>query len=211
MSDRELVTIDKEQWNQLLTSVVTLSNAIWGVKDELKPLDNAINNQSENLGKWLATINDTISAGFDKVVSNQLPDLSSKRLITVRVQIADLNLTIEGDVRKMNLTDTQQATAEFGQPVDKKGFPASIQDGSAAFSASDDSVTVTQDSGNPLKCLVVANHPSDPAGAAIVTLTADADLGDGVKPITGSFAVLVTSGEATGFGPVTEGPAEEQP
>jgi len=32
-----------------------------------------------------------------------------------------------------------------------------------------------------------------------------------VKPITGNFAVIVTGGEAAGFGPVTEGPVEEQP
>jgi len=69
MSDREWVTIDATQFERLLTDLIAISNSVWGVKDQVAPIDDAINDHSDNTGKWLATINDTISAGFAAVVA----------------------------------------------------------------------------------------------------------------------------------------------
>ncbi len=67
MSDKELVTINPEQWERLLTDLVTLTNAGWGIRDELRPLDNAIDNHAIEVTKWLGSINDTLGAGLAEV------------------------------------------------------------------------------------------------------------------------------------------------
>ena len=57
---------------------------------------------------------------------------------------------------------------------------------------------------------MVAGNPTVDGSPATITISADADLGDGVKAITGVEPLIVTSGEATGFGPATVGPIAEQ-
>lgn len=109
----------------------------------------------------------------------------------------------------VELRDTQQVSAEFGAPTDKKGKTTTIQDGSAVWTSdNEDAVTVVPDASNPLKALLVAGNP----GAAQVSLSADADLGDGVVTITSDpIGVSVVVGQATAFGAATLGTPEEQP
>jgi hypothetical protein len=133
----------------------------------------------------------------------------------IRVRDLETGLTFKGRISKMQLTDTQKVRVTFGKPVDRKGFPATIQ-GDPVFAASDDAVTLQPVDGDPYSIDVVANHPS-PNGddgvtpeAGTLTISGDADLGDGVETITGAEAYIVTSGQAAGFGPATVGPAEEQ-
>src|SRR6476646_8830517 len=61
--------IDIQSGSQIDLRLGEFGNALWAVNDQLKPIDNAINNHSDNTAKWLATINDTISAGFAAVVA----------------------------------------------------------------------------------------------------------------------------------------------
>jgi hypothetical protein len=137
------------------------------------------------------------------------PDFRTKRLTLTKVTI-DFGAAIEGEIKKMQLTDTQQATIEFGAPVDKKGFPAKVQEGSVVISIDDAAqATVTQDTANPLKAQVVALAPSDVP--TMIRIKADADLGDGVELIEGSEPYNTTSSKATGFGAPTIGTPEEQP
>ncbi len=106
------------------------------------------------------------------------------------------------------LTNTQQCAATWPSPVDKKGSPAPVQDGSIKFTSSDVTVaTATADATNPYKCLIVAVG----AGTATVNISADADLGDGVATIQGvPIDLTITGGQAVGFGePVVTTPVEQ--
>jgi len=107
------------------------------------------------------------------------------------------------------LTDSQQVDVTYQGPVNRKGKPAPVQDGSVAFKTSDPTVaTIVQDAGNPFKGTIVAGN----AGVCEVSLTADADLGDGVTTIESEHvAVQVTAGAAVGFGSPTIGTPIEQP
>jgi hypothetical protein len=135
---------------------------------------------------------------------------AAERLTVIRVQDLDTGLIVEGRITLMVLTDTQKARITFGQPLDRKGFPAKVQDGSVTFSISDDSAVVTQDPADPFSADVVAAHPTPDNQPATITISADADLGEGVKTITGVEPLIVTSGEAAGFGPATVGEVTEQ-
>ena len=89
------------------------------------------------------------------------------------------------------LTDSQDCPIGY-KAKDRKGNEAQVQD--AVFTSGDESIaTVIDDPNAPGGKMV---HAVGPLGATAVTLTADADLGEGVKPIIGSFAVIVNPGEA---------------
>lgn len=136
----------------------------------------------------------------------------SDRLILVRVEDLDTGLTTEGDIRAMKIKDSERCTIEFGAPVDKRGKPAKVQPGSVRWSIGDSAVaTVEQDPTNPLKATVTGIAPNEDGEGTVINIEADADLGDGVKSISGVEPLVVTSGEAVGFGPASLGTPEEQP
>jgi len=109
---------------------------------------------------------------------------------------------------KAPLTNTQQVDFEYAPPVDKAGQPADVQAGSVKLKSSDVTVaSVTQDPANPFKGLI----KSVGKGACQITISADADLGDGDTEISGEpIDVTVTGGQAVGFGGVTVGTPVEQ-
>jgi len=104
------------------------------------------------------------------------------------------------------LSATQEAIVE-AIITDRRGNPAAVQDPQWA-SLEETAVTVTPDPTNPLKATVKAVGPVDEASQ--VQFTADADLGDGVKPLIGLLDVVVTAGEAT-IVELTAGAPTEQP
>lgn len=126
-----------------------------------------------------------------------------------KVRDLDTGLQTQGRITKMNLTDTQKTRVTFGKPVDKKGFLAEIQ-GDPTFSASDDAITLTPVDGDAFSVDVSANHPNLDVNGGVLTVSGDADLGEGVESITGVEAYVVSSGKAAGFGPASVGPIEEQ-
>ena len=120
-----------------------------------------------------------------------------------------------GDIKSMQITDSQQFKITFPAPVDKKGFPAKVQDGSVSITVGNDTATVEpnpDDPTNKFSALVKGSRPGADDGSEVtaVTISADADLGEGVKTITKAVELMVTSGEATGFGEPTVGAVEEQ-
>jgi hypothetical protein len=115
-----------------------------------------------------------------------------------------------GGLTHMRLTTTQQATIEFGPPVDRKGRPAKVQEGSIAWNISDASARVEVDPDNPLKATIIGELPNDESGGATITISADADLGDGVREITGVEPLVVVPADAVGFGAPTVGTPTEQ-
>lgn len=118
------------------------------------------------------------------------------------------------------LTDTQQVVVTYGGPVDGKGNPAPVE--SLTF-VSQDTSTAEFLPGVPDAAGVIGPDPandgmirgtvvSKAAGVTRVNITADADMGDGVKTIDGELVdVQVTTQEAVGFGAPTVGTPTEQP
>lgn len=105
----------------------------------------------------------------------------------------------------VTLPDDKQFTATISV-VDAKGNPALI-DGIATWASSDPTLVAVTPSVDGLSALVVAVGA---LGTTQVTVTADADLGSGVRAITGLLDVTVVAGEAVGL-TVTAGPLEPQP
>jgi hypothetical protein len=108
----------------------------------------------------------------------------------------------------LQLVDTQKCALGVGTPVDAKGAPAKVQDGSVVWTSSDPTVVaVTQDAQDQLKAVIVAGLP----GTAQVNVSGDADLGDAVKKISAPpLDVTVVAGAAVAFGAISTGTPEEQ-
>jgi len=104
----------------------------------------------------------------------------------------------------VTLTDTQQVGITV-TAADKRGGKADVQ--SVTFASTDDSVaSVNQDTVDTHKATVVAHVP----GTITVNVSADADLGDGVRTITGSLDFTITGGGAATLA-VNPGTPVEQP
>jgi hypothetical protein len=117
---------------------------------------------------------------------------------------ADLEGQITEGITKMDLRDDQQVTLTI-QPVDKKGKPALV-DGVPEWLSSNTDVATVEPSSDGLSALVVAGAPGD---SATISVTADADLGAGVTPISGSLVVTVVPGAATSVTIVPGTPADQ--
>jgi hypothetical protein len=94
---------------------------------------------------------------------------------------------------QLTLTATQNAPVQ-AICKDAKGNPAQVE--TPRYTTSDDSIValIPDPGGDPLKTIASAVGP---LGAALITFTADADLGAGMKPIIGTMDVVVNPGEAT--------------
>lgn len=103
------------------------------------------------------------------------------------------------------ITDTQFIEGQV-QPVNKKGQPSQVEQGSVEYSSSNEAVfTVTEDADDETKFVVTAVG----AGTGQLNYSADADLGEGVVTITGFTDIEITPAQATGFN-VTFGEPQEQ-
>ncbi len=111
----------------------------------------------------------------------------------------------KGEVNLMlTLTSSQKAalTVAF---KDKKGNPATV-DGAPIWGVDNPNVLAITPAADGLSCDVSAVGP---LGTALVSVQADADLGEGVVPIAGSLEVMITSGAAETV-EITAGAPEEQ-
>lgn len=113
--------------------------------------------------------------------------------------------TEENPVATQVINDNQQFVARI-EPKSKKGNPARV-DGVPTWESSDPTVVSVHPSEDGLSALVKAVGP---VGAASVKIKADADLGEGVSTIEGSFNVAVEGGAAADFGLAFDS-VEEQP
>jgi hypothetical protein len=103
----------------------------------------------------------------------------------------------------MNLTDTQKATLRI-EPRNAKGNLAPV-DGVPEWASSDPNVASVTPSADGLACVVKAGQ----AGSAQVTVTVDADLGDGIRALSGSIDVNVSAGEAVTIAIVAGAPEDQ--
>lgn len=90
----------------------------------------------------------------------------------------------------MDLRDDQKTTLSIS-PVDAKGKPAAI-DGAPTWASSDETVISLEVAGDGMTAVANGVAP----GTARVVVTADADLGSGTTPITGTLDFNVTAGQA---------------
>jgi hypothetical protein len=113
----------------------------------------------------------------------------------VAVMTAEGTANLIGEIEMVQLKEGQEFRAT-ARPKSRRGTATHVQEGSVTWETSDPAVVlVEEDSGNELSARIIAQGP----GSAVVTLKADADLGDGVKEITGVVAVVVAPGDAVVF------------
>lgn len=142
------------------------------------------------------------------------PPSFEKGFTLEHVELFGSRFRVEGDIKLMQLRDDQQATITFGAPVDKKGNPAPVEnivievvDGTSATVLPNPS-----DPDNKLSALIVGGSPTpDPSTPTAIRISADGDMGEGVKTIEAFVPLLTTSGQAFGFGAPVEGAPEDQP
>lgn len=89
------------------------------------------------------------------------------------------------------LTTTQQVTLSI-VPKDRKGNPASV-DGVPAWTNSNPEVATIEPSEDGMSAVVKAGVPGD----TTISVTADADLGDGVTEIAGVGEIKVVPSAAS--------------
>lgn len=129
-----------------------------------------------------------------------------KRTPKLLLELFTNHTKIKGDIMAITLTTTQFVEGTL-QPVDAKGRPAPVDEGTVEFSSSDENVfIVEEDPANELKLKITAIGE----GVAELRYSADADLGDGVVTIEGFTAVEVLAAMATSFG-IQFGIPQEQP
>ena len=95
---------------------------------------------------------------------------------------------------------TPTLTAGRAKPVnlvinDKKGNPARV-DGMPVWTSSDESVATVTPSEDGMSATILSLGTT---GTAQISVTADADLGEGVREMTGSALIDVIAGEAFAF------------
>lgn len=95
----------------------------------------------------------------------------------------------------------QSVEITFGAPKDKFQNDAKIEEGSLKIESTDsDVLTVSQSEVNPDNPYGCKVSFTGKAGVAQVKISADADLGEGVKTIEGAASFETVAGEASGFG-----------
>jgi hypothetical protein len=107
------------------------------------------------------------------------------------------------EVTNMDLRDDQKVLLTI-TPVDVKGKPASL-DGVPVWAGSDDTVVTIVPASDGLSAVASGVSP----GSARVVVTADADLGSGVTPLTGSLDFTITGGQAVAL-TITAAPPANQ-
>jgi hypothetical protein len=105
----------------------------------------------------------------------------------------------------LNLTVTQQSALTVAY-VDAAGNPA-IVDGDPVWSVTDPAIVELTAGATPFEIVARATGV---IGTAQVSVTADADLGEGVRSLVTTLDVTVVAGEAVA-GNISTAPAEEQP
>lgn len=104
-----------------------------------------------------------------------------------------------------SMSSTQQVNVTAGFR-DKRGNPAAV-DGVPAWMVDNSEILALEPSADGFSCLIRAVGP---LGDGLVTLTADADVGEGTTPVVGTLQVTITAGAATVI-TLQPGTAEEQP
>ena len=101
------------------------------------------------------------------------------------------------------LTNSQEVDLAI-QPLDKRGKPAQV-DGTPAWSSSDAAKATVAPAADGLSCVAKALDN----GTVQISVSADADLGDGVRTLTGTLDLEIVSGEAVTLSVIAGAPREQ--
>jgi len=107
----------------------------------------------------------------------------------------------------LTMTATQKCDLTL-EITDSKGNPASV-DGVPVWSSADETRLSIEAGADGLTATIVAEGPATTQPVQ-VSVTADADLGSGVKPLVGLLDVTIVGAEATVIA-ITPGTPTEQP
>jgi hypothetical protein len=117
----------------------------------------------------------------------------------------DGNVTeLQGDQMGFTLKDNQKVTLTIS-PVDARGNAATV-DGAPVWATSDEAILIVTPTEDGLGATATAVGP---LGNAQITVNADADLGEGTRPITGTLDVTVIGGDAVSL-TISTGTPESQ-
>ncbi len=103
----------------------------------------------------------------------------------------------------MVLKDSEQVVLSV-VPVDAKGNAAAV-DGAPVWGSSDPSVATVTPAADGLSATVAA---AGPLGKTQISVTADADLGEGVESVVGTLEIAVVAGKAVSLSIKTGTPEE---
>lgn len=116
---------------------------------------------------------------------------------------ADNFLQIKSNKMAVIFKPNQNATFQV-TPTNRRGQPAKVQEGSVEYSSPDPSVVVEEDPTDETKFKVTTSADEITESKTVdVSVSADADLGDGIKTITGVLTVVIEPEGAEGFGITT--------
>ncbi len=118
--------------------------------------------------------------------------------------VIDKFTIIKGEIESMIITDTQQVDLAI-KPVDKKGKPGQV-DGVPTWASSNPAVAAVEPAQDGLSAVV---KTADELGTTQISVTADADLGEGVTPIAGTIDIEVVGGQAVSLGIIAGTPQEQ--
>jgi hypothetical protein len=104
----------------------------------------------------------------------------------------DRNTIVKGAITMLQLTDIQKVTTLPLQAVSAKGNPAPIDPASVVWSVSDPTVLNMTDNLDGTVTVAAAG----PLGLCQLNVSADADMGDGVRTITGTLDIEVVASAA---------------
>jgi hypothetical protein len=107
-------------------------------------------------------------------------------------RIHSSNFRFFGENIMFQLKDSDKVTT---LPLDirsAKGNPAQVEAGTVVWSVSDPAVLALTDNGDGTVTVAAVG----PVGAAQLQVSADADLGEGVKTVTGAVEIEVIAGDA---------------
>jgi len=123
----------------------------------------------------------------------------------VTLRFGAFTVTARGDDMSYSLPSGMQVHIEVSY-VDAAGNPAKV-DGDVTWSSSDETIaTVTSEP--PSRAIIRAVGP---VGQAQIMATADADLGEGVRPLVTTMDVAIVAGEAVAGSIEPVGAAEPIP
>ncbi len=161
-----------------------------------------MDSQQSEILKALQSLQDgqvAIGGLLELIIDTLIPGPAVRLVFTAHLDDG----TTLNEVTQMDLRDDQKVLLTIA-PVDAKGKPA-LLDGAPVWASSDETVVVVVAASDGLSAVASGVSP----GTGRVVVTADADLGSGVTPLTGSLDFNITAGQATAI-TITAAPPASQ-